>query len=283
MPNTCGVKPSRNPGRDRAANIRLAIVGLALIAGVYGAVRASSVFAVREVTVVGAEPWLEHRVAAYTRQSTSTGSMLTIDSDLFGKDLAESVAGVGSATVDRAFPHRLVIHVVPDPPVARVTVGGERVVVTARGRIVKPAPKGALPEIQGAVASLTAGGQSVAGVGIDGLLAVADDVRGEKGLAISIITTGDDGVSLATRQGVGLQIGDAVDVEKKLKVARAVVAASRRGGDHLRYVDVSVPDHPVSRTDLGDEATLGGGPGTEGVVIPQDAASAIRDLFRPSA
>ena len=244
--------PRSEPG-DRLDLVRFVpsgrslVVGFTLVAAVLGAywgARATSVFAVHEVEIRGAPPVVERDVRAVVGGVVGT-SLLVVDAGVL-EDRARSLPSVAGVSVDRAFPHRLVVKVAPERPVAvarrddtawlvtgsgevvrEIAVGSERgyprlwlpksVAVRLGGRL--PASYGAAARALGAAPVAGPARRGKAGGPADGPQA---DVRGR-------------GPPRRRRPGADLAL--------KLAVAARVLQLL---DDDIVYLDVSVPERPVA-------------------------------------
>ncbi len=233
-------------------SLRSVLVGVLLFAvavGGYFAARESSVFAVRSIEVRGASPAVRKQVVAALRDERGV-SLVKIDGGLVDRRLG-GVAWVASTEVDRAFPNTLVVTVRQERPVAVVRRGAAAWLVSARGRVLQELPRGAragLPRIWV--------GRS-ASIGIGETLADADGGRAARALAplaqvrfparVASVQAGEDQLTFRLRSGLELRFGDTGDLRLKLAIARRILAGlgTVAAGD---YVDVSVPERPVSWT-----------------------------------
>lgn len=238
-----------------AALLRLApsrrsiLVGLGLVAiaaASYAFARESSAFAVGRVEVDGAPASVQTEVRDAVAALHGT-SLLALDGAALERRV-EALPIVRSATYDRAFPHTLRIHVVPEVPVAVLHRGKETWLVSARGRVLSRIPNltfGALarvwvprttPVAPGAFLPAAAGGLAARS------LALA--TRFPARIATASLVHGQLVFTLRSR--LVLELGDPTDVRLKLAIARRALAALPPGA---AYLDVSVPGRPVAGTD----------------------------------
>jgi cell division protein FtsQ len=215
------------------------VVGLA-----YWAAFATPVFALRHVDVRGAPPTLTREVTRTTSDLMGK-SLVAVDAAQVEGELHElpAVAGV---TVDRAFPHTLVIRVAPEKPVAVVRKGHSAWLATGAGKVIREIRTGtqrALPRLWlGPGTSIRVGGQVPAGM-VPATRALADArSAGLAGRVRGIRTTGEE-LTLVLRAGTEIRLGRAAEVELKLVVARHVLALV---DGTPAYVDVSIPERPVA-------------------------------------
>ena len=253
----------RAGGGDRLDLVRFVpsgrslLVGFAIVAAVLGGywgARVTSVFAVDEVDVQGAPPAVEREVRRLTRDLAGT-SLLAIDPRAI-EDSVRALPSVAGASVDRAFPHGLVIRVAAERPVAVVRRGDSAWLVTGSGKIVREIPTGTergLPRIW------LAKGTSIR-VGADlparftpatRALAGAQDARLPR--RVKAIRSGSNQLTLVLVRGPEIRLGDPSDVRLKLAVAARVLPLVAE--DSL-YLDVSVPERPVASRYLNSQVDL---------------------------
>jgi cell division protein FtsQ len=233
-----------------APSARSFVVGLALLAaglGAYAVARQTSVFAVRQIELVGAPP----AVAVQIRQAVGDFrgvSLVALD----GADLlrrVDSVPAVYSATYDRAFPHTLRISVRPEDPVAVLRRGPDSWLVSARGRVLKSLPARsllALPRIWVPAATRVELGTMLQDrAGGVAARALAPLVNAPFPAHIATVSLVGDELSFALGSGAEVRLGRAEDLRLKLAIARRIVRSLPAG---TRYLDVSVPARPVAGT-----------------------------------
>lgn len=210
----------------------------------YWSATATSLFAVERIDVRGAPPEVRQQVEAVA-QGLVGESLVGLESgDLEGRVRAlPSVAGV---SVDRAFPHTLVVRVAVERPVAVARRRAAAYLVTGTGKVVRQIEPGAersLPRIWiPKRVSLHVGGLlPPAYQPATRALQVAHEVglrRGIKGVKTPAGT-----LTLVVRNGPEIRLGPQTDYAVKLAVARQVL---RRVGSGHSYIDVSVPERPVA-------------------------------------
>ncbi len=234
-------------------SILLASALLVGAAGAYVAARETSVFAVRTVSVSGAPPAVALQVQHALRDDLGT-SLLRIDLDQARTTLT-SLPAVLSVSFDRAFPHTLRVTVVPERPVAVVRQGSASWLVSARGRVMAGLARGAragLPRIWiGKGVSFSVGAPVDTSL-LPALQAVTPLTAMRFPARITSVQTTKGDLTLVLRSGVEVRLGDQHDVPLKLAVAANVLPLIDAS---TRYVDVSVPDRPVSGTVLDTSRT----------------------------
>ena len=250
------VVPLPRSGGDRPDLARLIpsgqslLLASAIVVGVFAAywgARSTSVFAVQRVEVRGAPPDVAREVRAATADIVGK-SLLAVDgSAIEGK--VRLLPSVVAASVDRAFPHTLVIKVAAEHPVAVARRGDRAWLVTASGRIVRdvtPRDARALPRIWlPRSASISVGGELPAAYEPGArTLGAARDVHFAGRVKGVRLDTGE--ITLALRSGRMVLLGEPSDVRVKLAVASQLLPTL---DSSLLYLDVSVPERPVASAD----------------------------------
>ena len=205
-------------------------------------------FAVRTVSVRGASPAVARHVQDTLSADLGT-SLLRVDLGR-AQTAVTALPTVAAVSFDRAFPHTLRVTVLPERPVAVLRQGAESWLISARGRVMAVLRHGALarlPRIWVARGETFAVGAMVpedlrpALEAASPLAAVRFPAR-----VASVETTGGE-LTLVLRSGLEVRLGDARDVPLKLVVAANVLPLV---SSDTRYVDVSVPERPVSGSEL---------------------------------
>jgi cell division septal protein FtsQ len=232
------------PGRLLAA----AGAAVAVAGGLYAIARETSMFAVTRLEVHGAPPNVARQVEGVLGRFRGR-SLVSLDGSGV-VDAAEALPSVVSATYDRAFPHTLVVRVVPERPVAVLRSGASSWLISARGRVVAAVERGAsraLPRIWLPPAARVEVG------------AFLDDDAGAAARALrAFVAVGfarralwariqDGQLTVALRSGVALRFGAPSDLALKIAVVRAILPTLHVSGGG--YLDVSVPERPVAGTD----------------------------------
>jgi len=243
------------PAAGRPASTRLlpslrsVLAGAALAAlaiGGYFVLRQSAAFAIDRVEVVGAAPGIDRQVKEALVPLRGT-SLLALEGGALERRV-EALPTVVSARYDRAFPHTLRLHVVPETPVAALRRGRETWLVSARGRVIAPLAKGAEPSLARIwvkrSAAVAAGAFLAPGEGGTAARALALAARFPAHVATVSLAHGE--LLFRLRSGLELRLGDPTDVRLKLAIARRALGRLPPGS---AYVDVSVPGRPVAGTD----------------------------------
>jgi cell division protein FtsQ len=221
--------------------IAVAIGILVLWAGYMLWFRNLSWFGIDEVTITGATtnaPAIKKAVEQVSEDMTT----LHLKDDELRDAVAHfpTVASVGAST---SFPHTLHVTVTERLPVAFVKVGSRRTAVSADGYLLLGAsfdPK-LLPRIEGSTAQGTRlQGDAAAQAAILG--AVPPPLR--ERVTGSSWDDAQGGVVVGLDGGPDLRFGDGSRARDKWTAAVAVLSSSEHGSPS--YLDVSVPDRPVS-------------------------------------
>ncbi len=276
--------------RARLRLVLLAAVAVVALAGGYLALRASPLFGIDRVVVVGAKGSTADAIRARAEAAAGSQGLLTVDPQA----VADAVAGlpqVRSVHVDRAFPHELRIRVVAERPAAIVETGTGRYTIARSGRVMGEAPATSrLPQISASAAAVPEPGKALPPSTRD-QVRLAAALLDHTSLRVTLIVDDPSGLKARLQGGTELRLGDGSVLDRKLVVAASLLAKRPRGDDGeplpLKYLDVSVPDHPVLRGERGDPGTAAGGEAVDlGAAlapdVPVDTSLVISQLFRPA-
>ena len=227
----------------RSLLVGFALLGLAVAC--YLAARETSLFAVQQVEVTGARPYVIRQVDEALAPLDGK-SLLAVD-DAAIQERLRGLPDVTLVSYDRAFPHTARIIVAAERPVAVLRRGAESWLVSERGRILRhlPDPSGwALPRIW------YAGDVPSNGTLLSDPEALTPAVALGRVLAanrrfffqVDQARENEDGLTLTLQGGTELRLGAAEELPVQLAVARRVLTVA--GGD-VAYVDVSVPERAV--------------------------------------
>ena len=226
---------------------RSLLIVLGLVAGtlvaVWGA-HASSVFAVGRVQVLGAPPGVERQVVRVTA-SVVGRSLLDVDARRV-EDTVRALPTVAGVSVDRAFPHTLVVRVQAEKPVAVARRRDSAWLVTGTGKVIReiaPGSLGRFPRLwlpKGA--GVRVGGSLPASFApATRALAAAQEARIPR--RVKGVRSNAGELTIVLRHGPEIRLGDPTDVRLKLAVAAQVFPFLP---GNAAYLDVSVPERPVS-------------------------------------
>jgi cell division protein FtsQ len=221
---------------------------LAVAAGVYVVARQSSMFAIRTVEVRGASPetaWAVRRALA----PLDGTSLLSLGDDDVARR-AGAIPTVVSVTYDRSFPHTLRVTITEERPTAVLRRGTDAFLVSARARVMRrlaPRTLLGLPRVWVARSTDVQIGATLAGDAATAVRALVPLSR--VGLPVRVASSQAAGgdLSFSLRDGIVLRLGASQDLLLKLAIARKILpVVSPVTGT---YLDVSVPDRPVSGVD----------------------------------
>jgi cell division protein FtsQ len=220
-------------------------IGVMVTVGVaYVVAYSTSVFALERVDVRGAPPEVAREVRVATRHLVGQ-SLVALDADEVEGTL-RALPSIAAASVDRAFPHALVIRVAPERPVAVVRRGDSSWLATGAGKVIRRIETGTerrLPRLWLAKGTTIRLGGGVPAGWVPATRALAESHSVGLGSRVKGIRPSGDELTLVLRSGTEIRLGRATEVGLKLTVAAKVLALVDSG---TSYVDVSVPQRPVA-------------------------------------
>jgi len=223
----------------------LATLGVLVAAGAsYWVAYSTPVFALERVDVRGAPPEVSREVTAATRDLMGR-SLVAIDADEVEGTL-RALPAVAGVSVDRAFPHTLVVKVAPERSVAVVRRGDTSWLVTGSGKVIHPIETGTerqLPRLWLAKGTTIRVGALVPAGWVPATRALAEAHSVGLGSRVKGIRPTGEELTLVLRRGTEIRLGRATEVGLKLTVAAKVL---RLVEGSTAYVDVSVPQRPVA-------------------------------------
>ena len=236
-------------GRSLAVGFGLLAAAFALYIGA----RETAVFAVRSIEV-----------------ETPTGHSRPVERALV-PILGTSLLEVGEATItrrletlphvhllayDRAFPNRLRVEVSVEAPVAVLRRADENWLVSGEGRVLRklegrlrrPLPVVWIPRsVDPEIGALLRGGDAARGV--EAIAAMHAEAPAFS-RSVWYVTSTESGLTMVLRNRLEVRLGPGTDIAVKVEVARRVLAALEASNIGAAYLDVSVPERPVSGTTL---------------------------------
>src|SRR4051794_9448064 len=234
-------KPATQGAVIRRRLLAAAVILLVLYGGYMFWFRDLSWFAIHDVTVQGATT-NEREIRSAVEQVAGDMTTLHIKDGQLRDAVARfpTVASVGAST---SFPHGLEVTVTERLPVAFIRVSGQETTVSADGYLLAGTDfdAKALPRIEGAAAH---------GVRLDDDAAAQAVILGATPAPLRnhiTASTWDDqrgGVVVDLKNGPEVRFGDGSRAQDKWQAAVAVLSSDDRGSPS--YLDVSVPDRPVS-------------------------------------
>jgi cell division septal protein FtsQ len=252
--SVAGALPS---GRSLLVGFGLVVVALAL----YLVARQPSVFAIDEVRVEGASPALSRLIGSEVA-SVRGHSLVTLDGGALLAQV-EALPQVRSASYDRAFPHAIVLSVVPERPAAVLRRGAEAWLLSTRARAMSQVAlhsRVRLPRVWAPKTIDVETGEIVADLDVRSAVVALPSSRADA-LPVRIRTarSRDGELAFVLVNGLELRLGGPADVPLKLASAREILpklAAPVGGGP--TYLDVSVPERPVAGPILDSEVEVEG-------------------------
>ena len=214
---------------------------LALYGGYMLWFRNLSWFAIDDVTIKGATT-NEREIKSAVERVAGDMTTLHIKDDQLRAAVSRfpTVASVSAST---SFPHGLEVTITERLPVAFVRLGGRRTAVSADGYLLAGADfdAKALPRIEGAAAHGVRLDQDAAAQA-----AILGATPGPLRNRITASSWDEDlgGVVVDLHNGPEIRFGDGARAQDKWAAAVAVLSGEERGSPS--YLDVSVPDRPVS-------------------------------------
>lgn len=227
---------------------------VAVVFAAYWGARASSVFAVERVDVRGAPPEVAREVQRATRDVVGL-SLLAVDASAI-EGAVRNLPSIAAASVDRAFPHTLVVRVAPVRAVGVARRGGEAWVVSGSNRVIRTTDLRAEPGLP----RLWLPRKLRVEVGrplptayepVTRTLAGLREVRIPGRVKAVRVTQGE--LTVVLQSGLEILLGSPTDILVKLAVAARVAPLLDAG---LLYLDVSVPERPVASANLNSQVEV---------------------------
>jgi cell division protein FtsQ len=223
----------------------LATIGvLAAVAVAYWVAYSTPVFAVKRIEISGAPPGIAREVDRATLDLVGR-SLVAIDADQL-EGVLRALPAVAGVSVDRSFPHTLVVKVAPERPVAVVRRGDASWLVTGSGKVIRRVKTGtqrALPRLWLAKGTTIRLGGSVPPGWIPATRTLAEAQSIGLGSRVKGIRPEGDELTLVLRRGTEVRLGRPIEVGLKLTIAARVL---RLVDERTTYLDLSVPQRPVA-------------------------------------
>jgi cell division protein FtsQ len=226
------------------------VLVLALMAGAvwgYEQLRHSSVFAITKVQVQGGRRVPGSEVESLTALGPEATLLDTDREAVRSRVMANP--WIAEATIERDFPHTLVVRVTERKPVAIVT-GPDRTVwmVSGDGHWIAPRSKtdtGALVPITEVENVKPGAGAPVGSPEIVNALKVLSGISPKlRSQVVKVVSPSVDKTALITKSGVQIFVGEATELAKKDAVVRKILAQNK---GKIVYVNVRTPDRPTWR------------------------------------
>jgi cell division protein FtsQ len=231
-----------------------AIAGVLLVG--YALARETSLFAVRTVQVSGAPSEVAAEIRGALRDVRGDSLVALDPDDVEARVLA--LPSVRRASVDRSFPHGLLVAVEPERPLALLTAGSEAWVVSAAGRVLRGVESRAgsrLPRIR-----LWGGASPQRGerLGDPELRLALGLLRAlPRNFPVRVLSAEAQGgdVSLVVEGWVRILLGPPDRLEAKLAAAGAVLRSlPPEERSLLGYLDASIPERVVAGAEAQPES-----------------------------
>lgn len=222
------------------------VAAVLLAAAVLGAawlwLRDSSLVAVRQVQITGITGPDSGRIRAALIAAAHTMTTLDVQRSRLETAVAPYPV-VKSLRVGTDFPHGLRIHVIEELPVAVLTAGGRRTLVSSDGAVLRGAATGrALPVLS--VRALPVGPRLTDGQELQELSVLAQAPSELRRRVTGVLDTAAHGIVVKLRAGPSLFFGTADSIRAKWIAATAVLANPGSAG--AVYIDLSDPSRPAA-------------------------------------
>jgi cell division protein FtsQ len=257
------------------------LAALPLLAGGWLWLRDSSLVAVQRVEVSGVHGAEAHALTAALVAAAQHMSTLDVNSGAL-RSAAAPFAVVREVRAVASFPHRLLIQVVEQLPVAALSTGGVRTAVAADGVVLGPSLlSGSIPSVSGepgAAGIAPPTGQRVHGAPVLAELTVLGAAPVPLERVVAHVSMGPKGLIMTMRNGLLAYFGDATRPHAKwLSLARVLADPGSAGAS---YVDVRVPERPAAGFAAGTTAPEMSAAGAEAMSAsdPTTAAALAAEL-----
>jgi cell division septal protein FtsQ len=241
----------------RTSLLRLVPSGKALVAvggavvlavGAYLTARETSIFALRQIDVVGGTP----RAQAEVRRALAPElgrSLLRVGRGEIDRRVL-SLPDVVSVSFDRRYPHTLRVRIGAERPVLLLREGSVGTwLVSARARVMRRlrTPKrSSLPRVWvPSGTEVTVGETLPAKDGALAAAALAPVAPHAFPTPVRFVRERGTELTLVLRSGLEVRLGDLGDLRLKLAIARRILQAVAVDSTSTGYLDVSVPERPV--------------------------------------
>jgi cell division protein FtsQ len=228
--------------------VLLSVAGLVVGLVGYQVLKASSVFAVHQVTVTGAGKTVTAEVRSDATAAVAGHSLLQVNTGAIEQTIA-AIPYVREVRVDRAFPNTLAITVQMEQPAVLARVGGgAKLLIADDGRVLGPPggrKTGPLPRIELPAQTALRVGSTTSNPNVTAALAVisgAPSWFARRVGPIKRVVAGGGGVTAVVGNGLQLRLGSPNGIPLKMAVVAKVLdrmpSTDRRA---LAYIDVSAP------------------------------------------
>ena len=212
------------------------LVAACALAGGWWWVRDSSLLAVRDVFVTGADSSQGAQIRSALRTAALDMTTLHVRGDALRAAVAQ-YPSVKEIDVKAKLPHKLFVHVRERAPVVAIQGGGSTVPASREGLMLRGLRAPGLPTLR--VRSAPAG-ERVTDRGTLAALGVAADAPAQLRARIARLWSGPRGLTLDLRNGPDLVFGSGADATRKWIAAVRVLADPSSAG--ATYLDLRVPE-----------------------------------------
>jgi cell division protein FtsQ len=227
-------------GSWRRRAILLVVAAGALAAGYFGWFRDSSLVAVQDVRVEGAQGADRGQIVAALTEAAKGMTTLHVQSDRL-ETAVRPFPAVASVSADPSFPHALTVHVTERQPTLVVRSGDRQVPAAADGSLLPGVQtQGGLPAVP--VDSIPQSAR-LTGDALQEALAVGAAPAPLRPLIDKVAMDSDYGVVVMLHGGIELRFGTGQRAPAKWTAATAILADDSVTG--FSYLDLRVPERPA--------------------------------------
>lgn len=235
-------------------SLLLAFGLVATVFAAYWGARASSVFAVQRVDVHGAPPEIAREVERTTRDVVGV-SLLALDASAIEGSI-RSLPSIAAASVDRAFPHTLVVRVAPVRAVGVAQRGAQAWVVSGSNHVIRATgPRGepGLPRLWLPRKLRVEVGRPLPTAYEPATRTLAALREVHLPARVKAVRTTSGELVVVLQSGLEISLGSPTDILVKLAVAARVLPLL---DEEMRFLDVSVPERPVASAYLDSQVEV---------------------------
>ncbi len=216
------------------------VLALALLGLGFLWLRDSSLVAVTEVTVNGAEGSQAEEIRSALREAAEDMTTLHVREDAL-RSAVQQYPSVAAVTATADFPHGLRIDVRSRTPVAALDTGQRRIAVASDGTVLTGSATDGLPRVS---VNTPPGGPRVRGDSAAALVRLMAAAPAPLRARAERAFLGPDGLTVVLTEGPRLRFGRGDRLEAKWAAAARVLADdSTRGAS---YLDLRLPERPAA-------------------------------------
>jgi cell division protein FtsQ len=215
-------------------------LGVLVLAGGFFALRDSSLFAVREVSVSGLNGSQADEVRVAITDAARTMTTLHVREGAL-RTAVEPYPVVRNVSAHADLFHRLHVTVHAYTPIGAVQLGGHLTAIASDGTVLDGAPTRGLAVVAG---DASAAGTRITSVGPARMLSALGAAPPALRSRATRVWNGPRGMAVQMRQGPRIDLGDTSRLAAKWLALAAVLEDGAAKG--ASYIDVRVPDRPVA-------------------------------------